>query len=146
VRLYEKTKFVVYKYRTVDKKADKSKTKSDEKHQPNDQIMDHVWRLMKYTQGHNEQSLNMKFYMPVFVHIETLNNEEEPGEDDADKEIEIKLMVSLPPEYQFDQSQPNKLPLEPPKPNDPELGFEIFEQFKCYVRRVNFYLRSRFFF
>ena len=40
---------------------------------------------MKYTQGDNKSNLNMKFYMPVFVHIDTLSDLNEQGE----KQIEV---------------------------------------------------------
>lgn len=119
-RIYEKTRFIVYKYRSIDTRAGNGKGK---KSQEEDPVMKNVWRLMKYTQGENEQKVNMKLYMPVFVHIETLSE----ANPDGQIEVEVKIMVALPPEYQCDKD-------EPPKPNDLDLYFEVFEQFKCYVR------------
>ena len=37
--------------------------------------MDIVWKLMKYTQGENEERINMKLLMPVFVAAETIENQ-----------------------------------------------------------------------
>ena len=34
-----------------------------------------IWKLMGYTQGENDQNLNMKLIMPIFVGAETLENE-----------------------------------------------------------------------
>jgi hypothetical protein len=131
VRIYEKTKFVVIKYKSVDKgpKSKEAKKTSSDKKEPNDQIMNYVWKMMKYTQGENKSQLNLKFYMPVFVHVETLSEANEQGE----KDIEVKIMVALPPEYQLDSTNSEKTPLDPPEPNDPEITFEIIEEFKCYV-------------
>ena len=135
IRVYEKTKYVLIKYKTIDKgtnKNKKSENKSKEKKEPNDQIMNNVWKIMKYTQGDNKSNLNMKFYMPVFVHIDTLSDLNEQGE----KQIEVKIMVALPPEYQFDKNDPNKEPLEPPVPNEQDIIFEVVDEFKCYVKYV----------
>jgi hypothetical protein len=128
IRVYEKTKYVLIRYKTIDKGTNKNK-KSDKK-EPNDQIMNNVWKIMKYTQGDNKSSLNMKFYMPVFVHIDTLTEINEQGE----KEIMVKIMVALPPEYQLDKNDPEKEPQEPPAPNDQDIIFEIIDEFKCYVK------------
>lgn len=130
---YESTE---YKDETVTN--DKSgKSKSSDKKEPNDQIMNFVWKIMKYTQGENEEKKFMKFYMPVFVHIDTI---EGGGEgDDASaaastKKTIVKIMVAMPPEYQLDKYNPDKQPPEPPKPNEQEISFEIVDEFKCYVR------------
>jgi hypothetical protein len=126
IRVYEKTKYIIIKYKTIDKGANKNKntenSKSKDKKEPNDQIMNNVWKIMKYTQGDNKSNLNMKFYMPVFVHIDTLTEINEQGE----KEIEVKIMVALPPEYQNEN--------EPPVPNEQDISFEIIDEFKCYVK------------
>jgi hypothetical protein len=123
MRLYEKAKYAVIKYETVefnDKKSKESKSKAKE---ANDKIMNHVWKIMKYTQGENETKVFMKFYMPVFVHID-----ERPNANDkaGEKTIEVKIMVSLPPEYQTDEI--------PPKPNESDIIFEELDAFKCFVR------------
>lgn len=122
--MYERNRYIIYKYKTIDSKktADKSSAK---KNADDDPVMKNVWRLMKYTQGENEKNLNMKLYMPVFVHIETLNSED--SNSDGEVEVLVKIMVTLPPEFQIGKE-------DPPKPNDPELEFEIFEEFKCFVR------------
>ena len=87
--------------------------------------MKNVWRLMKYTQGDNDKKKNMKLYMPVFVFIETLV--ESNDDSDEDVECEVKMMISLPPEYQNDNS-------DVPMPNDPDLSIDILDGFKCFVR------------
>ena len=79
----------------------------------------------------------MKFCMPVFIHIETLwendiNHQLEVGE--VEEELEVKLMLSLPPEYQLDSKDPSKVVLEPPVPNDESILLETLEEFRCYVR------------
>lgn len=87
-----------------------------------------VWKIMKYTQGDNENGLIMKLLMPVFVHVQTLS------ETETEKEFEVKILVSLPIEFQEDKSDPNKVPKEPPAPKDADIYFEVFDEFKCYVR------------
>lgn len=54
-------------------------------------MMKNVLKLMKYTQGENAKKNNMQFIMPVFVHVETLNEQNR-------NVIEVKVMMSLPPE------------------------------------------------
>jgi NADH-quinone oxidoreductase subunit F len=51
-----------------------------------------------------------------------------------EEELEVKLMLSLPPEYQSDCKDPNKIVLEPPSPNDESIIFETLDEFKCFVR------------
>jgi hypothetical protein len=114
--------------------------KSDKDKKPNDRVMDNIWKMMKYTQGENDQNKTMKLYMPVFIHIETLSSAEKSEDDkkkengEEDVEVEVKLLITLPPEYQFDSKDPNKSLLEPPVPTDPSITFEVIEEFKCYVR------------
>ena len=135
VRIYEKNKYVVFKYRTIDKRAvDLSKT--DKK--PDDKVMEYVWKLMKYTQGENDQNKTMKLLMPVFVFVTVLPKEKKEGSnyDDEIEDIEIRLMISLPSEYQYDAANPDKQVLEAPKPTDETLYFETLDEFKCYVRLV----------
>ena len=130
-RVYEKTKYMVIKYKTTEKVANKNDEakKSDEKQKkPNDQIMGSVWRLMKYTQGDNKNKIKIKFYMPVFVRIKT-----EPKEN-GEKDLEVRIMVALPPEYQSDNNNANIPVLDPPEPNEQDIEFEVHEEFKCYVR------------
>ena len=117
-RSYAKNKFIVIKFRAINKTSPGEESK-------NDKIKSDVWRIMKYTQGENERKIKMKLIMPVFVHVENLV---ENGSDTAIDEVEIKIMVSLPKEYQINLSE------EPPKPNDPSITFEIFNDFECYVR------------
>lgn len=116
MRLYEKNKYIVIKYRTLDSEQQVKDSKGSE-----DPVMQKVWKIMKYTQGDNDKQLYMKFYMPVFVKIETIGVDPETKA----KQIEVKIMVSLPPDFQND---------EPPKPNDPDIEFEILDQFKCFVK------------
>ena len=125
--------------------------KSDKEKKPNDKVMDNIWKLMKYTQGDNEQNKTMKLYMPVFIHIETLANKNESKEEpenkikiDEEEEVEVQLLITLPPEYQFDQTKTDKEIPDPPKPNDPSITFEVIEEFKCYVRYLYFDSRSLF--
>ena len=118
--------------RLVNDSAIKEKSKK-----ANDKISDSIWKMMKYTQGENNQKKAMTLCMPVFIHLETLwksdeNTQLEVG--DVEEELEVKLMISLPPEYQFDSNDPSKVVLEPPAPNDESIYFETVGQFKCYVR------------
>ena len=142
IRVYEKTKFIVIKYITINKS---SKSSTDKEKKPNDDIMNKVWKLMKYTQGNNKSNLTMKFYMPVFVQIDrSVKNTPEDGTVDINlndiegKEIEVKIMVALPPEYQQNENDMNGVPKEPPSPNEDDIEFEIIEKFKCYVRYSSF--------
>ena len=73
--------------------------------------------------------------MPIFVHGN--NNIEQDPNIDAIK-VEMKVMVSLPAEYQENKDDPNKEVLEPPKPNEEDIQFEVLEQFKCYARYFYF--------
>ena len=115
---------------------DKRNASNDYKEKkPNDKIMDNIWKLMKYTQGENNQNKIMKLYMPVFILIETLDSEKEAKED-VELELEIKLLITLPPEYQFDPKDSTKEIPEPPVPNDASISFETIEEFKCYVRYI----------
>ena len=114
-RYYEKNRYIVIKYKT----ANHNNTDNKNAESKNDVIMRNVWKMMKYTQGENDKSMKMKFIMPVFVHVETSL---------SDDQVEIKIMVSLPPEYQNDES------LQPPVPNDSEILFETEQGFECYVR------------
>jgi hypothetical protein len=116
---------------TNKKDKESKKSASSDKKEPNDQIMNNVWRMMKYTQGENKSKTNIKFYMPVFVHIETLGQN---ANEQDEKEIEVKIMVALPPEYQVNSADPSKTPSDPPEPNDQDITFEVVEEFKCYVR------------
>lgn len=95
--------------------------------------MSHVWKLMKYTQGENDQKTCMKLIMPVYVDITTISDAEsnEAASAEGGKLVEIKVRVSLPLEYQADGDQPGK---EPPIPIEKDIEFEVIEQFKCYAR------------
>ena len=124
VRVYERTRFAMIKYITIDSEQIKEDAESAGKQkQPNDAVTQKVWKLMKYTQGNNEKNVSMKFLMPVFVFIEKL----EGGSEES--QVEVKIMVSLPEEYQFGPKSQ-----EPPKALEPDIEFEIVEQFKCYVK------------
>lgn len=72
----------------------------------------------------------MKLLMPVFVQAETLS-ENHQGKDE--KLIQVKVFISLPKEYQEVNDNPDKQPIEPPKPNDPDITFETIKAFKCFV-------------
>jgi len=129
----------VIKYKVAEKKLTSDSAKSEKAKKGNDKIMDNIWKLMKYTQGENNQNKSMQFCMPVFIHIETLWRQDErhklnDDNDDVEEELEVKLMLSLPPEYQSDSKDPNKIVLEPPSPNDESIIFETLDEFKCYVR------------
>ncbi|CAF0832113.1 unnamed protein product [Brachionus calyciflorus] len=122
-RFYEKNRYIVYKYKNVE-------SKSDGKNESDDHMAKNVWRLIKYTQGDNDRKENMKFCMPVLVQIERIMKTSNNSQDCI--ENEIKIMVSLPPEYQTDEFQP-------PKPNDSELFIEVIEGFECYVKSFSGY-------
>jgi hypothetical protein len=101
----------------------------------NDLIMKHVWRFMKYTQGENDQKIKMKFIMPVFVHVDTLSDAEDREAAHNAEQVEITIMVSLPPEYQKNLDYENDAnQVQPPKPIDDLISFEILAGFEGYVR------------
>ncbi|RNA35699.1 heme-binding 2-like [Brachionus plicatilis] len=129
-RFYEKNRYVVYKYKTIDSKN------PDKNNSGDDPVMKNVWRLMKYTQGENDKKKNMKLYMPVFVFIETIGESQEDPEGDV--ECEVRMMVSLPPEYQGENA-------DIPMPNDPELFIDVLEGFKCYVRTFSGFANEKIF-
>jgi hypothetical protein len=83
---------------------------------------------MKYTQGENEKKLTMKFHMPVVVRVDAAS------EDVNDERTLIKIMVTLPIEYQLYNEGGCD---EPPKPIDSEIIIEEVEEFKGFVRSVN---------
>jgi len=132
IRIYSSNKYALVKYQQsyppegteVDKKTQEKETKAND-----DKVMGIVWKLMKYTQGENEAKLNMKLIMPVFVYVNTLSTDEKKG-----RLVEIRVMISLPAEYQTDKSDPSKQPLEAPKPNEAEIEIEVIDEFKCYAR------------
>ncbi len=65
------------KYKVAEKKLTSDSAKSEKAKKGNDKIMDNIWKLMKYTQGENNQNKSMQFCMPVFIHIETLWRQDE---------------------------------------------------------------------
>ena len=101
---------------------------------PNDRITGSVWKLIKYTQGENKDGISIKFHMPVFVHIYDEYGNDSTAESVPNAEVEVKIMACLPVQFQFDAVDEDKVPQEPPCPNDEEIKFEIFDEFKCYVR------------
>lgn len=119
------------RYRTVESENVDKKAKKSESKQGNDDVMKIVWKLMEYTQGSNEENLCMKLIMPVFVGAETIEREYEG--DKNKKLVEVTVFLSLPAEYQADSNDASKVPLEPPKPTDSTITFEVIEGFKCYV-------------
>jgi hypothetical protein len=125
--------YALVKYRVKNPKDNNAKSQSNNKKEPNDRVMESVWKLMKYTQGENEQKITMKLQMPVFVCIETITDNIDEKLNDDEELIEVKVMISLPPEYQSIKSEK---PLEPPVPNDKEIVIEEAIQMKCYVRLV----------
>lgn len=146
VRVYKKNR---YFYLKTFKKAqtDKDAKKED------DPVTNNIWRLLKYTQTHNEASTSMKFNFPVIVRVDkhaadesssssssssakstTAENAESSADEDEDDnlDVEIKIMVSFPPEYQNDAT--DAAVKQPPKALDEEIIIESVDEFKCYVR------------
>lgn len=137
VREYDTNKYIVIKYRTIEVVNPSGEAKKKEKKKDvngNDQVMSIVWKIMKYTQGENETKTCMKLIMPVFVNITTLDEKPQEAGHEEDKLVEVRVMVSLPADYQNDPNDPSKVPLEPPQPTEKEIEFEVLEKFKCYVR------------
>ncbi|CAF0832125.1 unnamed protein product [Brachionus calyciflorus] len=130
IRYYEKNRYVIFKYKIIDSKDPNKNSSGD------DSVMKNVWRLMKYTQGENDKKLNMKLYMPVFVFIETLSEIEDGSNEDV--ECEVRMMVSLPPEFQGEN-------VDVPKPNDSNLYIDVLEGFKCYVRSFSGFANEQIF-
>ena len=150
VRTYEKNRYAFIEYHTYENETETNCTylpaEEDQatqepidtnRKQGNETVMKIIWKLMKYTQGENVEKLKMKFIMPVFVNVETVANETEPNFESTVQNLsrsgkqkvnKIKVMVSLPPEYQSDQK------LNPPQPLDQEVQFEAMDQFSCYVK------------
>lgn len=114
IRLYKENKYVVITLKDSGNK------------ETSDSISKQVWRLMKYTQGHNDKNLNMKFHLPVFILIN------EPASDATEKITEIKIMVTLPIEFQ--SYRQDGAPEEPPNPTEPDIKIETLKEFKCFVR------------
>ena len=69
--------------------------------------------------------------MPVFVHG---NNAIEQDPTMNAIKVEMKVMISLPSEYQEDPNDAKKEVVEPPKPNEPDIQIEVLDKFKCYAR------------
>ena len=129
IRVYEKNKYIQISYRTIDKSEACQKPAKNETKQGNEQVMERVWKLMKYTQGENEKNLNMKLVMPVFVFATTLDSkllaeEEFKALKEGEKYVEISIRVSLPEQFQT---------TDPPAPNDKDLTFVTIDSFKSYV-------------
>ncbi len=114
------------KFSTIEKlgKPDKKQEKADF-----DKSMSSVWKLFKYTQGDNETKSYMKIFLPVFIYGKTISQNEN------ERFLEMKVMLSLPPEYQAQNGQSNLMhSLEPPKPLSNDIEIEEIKKFKCYVR------------
>ena len=131
---------MVTKYKIIDKRAAKQSNGEKIEKGGADRVMGNVWKLMKYTQGENSENKTMKLHMPMFIHLETLINDNESKVDaenvfsEDGETVEVKLMITLPAEYQFDPKNPDKNVLEPPKPNDDSVFIETLDDFQCYVR------------
>jgi hypothetical protein len=130
VREYQKAQFVFIRIKNkIEIDTDKkSANKTD------DPVTKHVWKIMKYTQGHNEAKQIFKIYLPIFVKIREYDDDITTSPSAIKEHIqEIKIMSCLAPEFQ--QNTGDSFPL-PPKPIDSDIEFEIMDSFKCYVRYV----------
>ena len=112
VRKYRKNKYAVLRLKTV-----------SENGKGVDSVTKHVWRIMKYTQGENDKKVTMKFHLPVVVQAETPE-----GEEEKEDKTEVKIMVTLPIEYQEykEGGECNEAPL----PTDTEIKIEVVEEFQ----------------
>jgi hypothetical protein len=112
----------------------KLKTVSDGKDKGVDSVTNHVWRMMKYTQGENDQKVNIKFHLPVVVQADSSATGDET-------KAEVKIMVTLPIEYQeyYAEGGDSKIegPKEAPKPDDEEIQIEVIEEFIGISRYSN---------
>ena len=104
----------------------KKEVKDKKGSKQHDSIVKLIWRLLKYTQGHNEKQVSMKFHFPVFVQVETTSSS-----DENDTNNTIKIMATLPKEYQSQSSQV-------PKPAEQVVKIENINEFKCYARYIPF--------
>jgi hypothetical protein len=108
--------------------ADEEETKEIKKDEKqNDSIVMLIWRLIKYTQGHNDKQTNMKFHFPVLVQVDTTSSE-----DENDKNNLITIMATLPKEFQVSIEKAN--PEEAPNSTDPHVKMSHVKSYKCYVR------------
>lgn len=87
---------------------------------------------MRYTQGYNERSQRMKLHMPVFVSIREIRKPVKIQTND--KEIEIKVMMTLPIEFQ--KLLNGVYEMDPPKSLNTDIQFEVVDEFKCYAKFV----------
>ncbi len=106
--------------------------KKQEQKKNYEMITKNVLKLMKYTQGENQTKSKINFLMPVFVQIENTgqNSHLEAGQI----QVQVEVLLSLPLQYQPDNSIPNKVILEAPVPLDSDIKFKTIEKFKCYVK------------
>ena len=88
----------------------KSTKKRNEKNPKDDSVTNTVWRLVKYTQGHNEDKTLMKFNLPLFVRVDDDMEDEEDEENGGggekknkktanandDVTYDIKILATLP--------------------------------------------------
>lgn len=115
VRKYRKNKYAVLKLKTFNENG---------KDKGVDSVTNHVWRMMKYTQGENDQKVKMTFHLPVIVQADS-------SETGDEEKAEVKIMVTLPIEYQMYENEKCK---DAPKPDDEEIVIEIVEEFQGLVR------------
>ena len=67
MRVYEKNKYAFIKFYTFEKNDKNEKKEKSESKTGNDEVMSHVWKLMKYTQGENESKTCMKLVNKFFI-------------------------------------------------------------------------------
>jgi len=130
IRTYHDNKFITINNQSG-ANTDEEETKEimkDEK--PNDSIVMLIWRLIKYTQGHNDKKTNMKFHFPVFVQVDVTSSE-----DENDKNNLITIMATLPKEFQVSLEKAN--PEEAPISADPDIKIDHIKSYKCYVRKFS---------
>ncbi len=78
MRTYDTNNFAQIKYQTVESNDPNKKTTTKQNKTKdtigNNDVMKIVWQLMEYTQGGNQERINMKLHMPIFVAAETMND------------------------------------------------------------------------
>ncbi len=118
VRKYFRNKYAILRLKPV-AGAENGKDKGVES------VTKQVWRIMKYTQGENDQKVKMTLHLPVIVQADSSASEDE------DKP-EVTIMVTLPIEYQdYNEGGATK---ETPKPDDQDIQIEYVEEFEGFVK------------
>lgn len=123
---YEVRKYFRNKYAIL--RLKQASSNENDKDKGVESVTKHVWRLMKYTQGENNQKVKMTLHLPVIVKADSSLSKDE------DKP-EVTIMVTLPIEYQdYNEGEPSK---EAPKPDDSEIVIEFVEEFQGIVKYVS---------